>query len=174
MEAHDILRVGHISAAFGIKGWVKIHSDTSPRENILGYRPWFLQRNGCWEPVDVEEGSAHGKGVVARLRGVEDRNAAELLAGLEIGVPESCLPKLGRNEFYWRDLIGLSVVNTEGVLFGVVDHLVETGANDVMVVKPCPGSVDEARRLVPWVQGPVVKRVERDAKRIIVDWAQDW
>lgn len=174
MEGEEVLKVGHVSAAFGIKGWVKVHSDTAPRENILGYRPWLLRRNGGWEPVTVAEGSAHGKGVIVRFEGVTDRNRAELLAGLEIGIPLSSLPALDEGEYYWRDLTGLAVVNRQDVLLGVVDHLVETGANDVMVVVPCPGSVDDARRLVPWVRGPVVQRVDRDAKRIIVDWEQDW
>lgn len=122
----------------------------------------------------MAEGQAHGKGIVARLRGIEDRNAAELLAGLEIGVPASALPKPRRGEYYWRDLVGLRVENVEGLLLGVVDHLLETGANDVMVVRPCEGSVDEAQRLVPWVQGQVVQRVEPDAQRILVDWQADW
>lgn len=174
VDEHGILKVGHISAAFGIKGWVKVHSDTSPRENILGYRPWYLRRNNRWEQVEVAEGSPHGKGVVARLAGIEDRNAAELLAGLEIGIPEAALPRLGRNEYYWRDLIGLTVVTADGALLGVVDHLVETGANDVLVVKACPGSVDEAQRLLPWVKGQVIRSVDTDAKRIIVDWGLDW
>lgn len=174
MEQEDILRAGHIAAAFGIKGWVKVHSDTAPRENILGYRPWYLLRNGRWEQVEVAEGQAHGKGVIARLRGVEDRNAAELLAGLEIGIAASALPKPKRGEYYWRDLVGLEVVNAEGVLLGVVDHLLETGANDVMAVHPCAGSVDEARRLVPWVMGQVVQRVDLGARRILVDWQADW
>lgn len=175
MEPENILTVGHVSAAFGIKGWVKVHSDTSPRENILAYRPWFMRRPGSrWELVELEEGAPHGKGIIVRLSGVDDRNAAEALAGLEIGIPESSLPEPGRNEYYWRDLIGLSVVNGKGELLGVVENLVETGANDVLVVAPAPGSVDEQPRLVPWVQGPVVKRVERDSRRIIVDWEKDW
>lgn len=175
MAPDNILKVGHVSAAFGIKGWMKIHSDTSPRENILAYRPWFVRRPGkIWEPVDVEEGSPHGKGVIARLSGIVDRNAAEALAGLEIGIPEASLPELGRDEYYWHELIGLSVVNAQGQLLGVVGSLVETGANDVLVVEPCAGSVDDVPHLLPWVRGRVVKRVDREAKRIVVDWEQDW
>ncbi len=169
-----ILKAGRISAAFGIKGWVKVHSDTSPRENILDYLPWYLWRNGRWEQVEVLEGQSQGKGIIARLRGIDDRNAAEALAGIELGIEQACLPEPEEGEYYWRDLIGLQVVNTEGVLLGVVDHLLETGANDVIVVKPCEGSVDEAERLVPWVLGQVVQGVDPDGKRITVDWGVDY
>lgn len=172
--SEQVLKVGRVLTAFGIKGWVKIHSDTEPRENILAYRPWYLWRDNRWQAVEVVEGQAHGKGVVARLRGVDDRNAAELLRGVDIGIPVHSLPALSEGEFYWRDLIGLQVVNAEGILLGVVDHLLETGANDVMVVRPCEGSVDGEQRLVPWVLGQVVQRVEKDAKRIIVDWGVDY
>lgn len=174
MPSGNILKAGRILAAFGIKGWVKVHSDTAPRENLLEYSPWYLWRNGQWQVAEVAEGAHHSKGIVVRLRGVEDRNAAEALAGIDIGIAEESLPELEEDEFYWQDLIGLQVVNTEGVLLGVVDHLLETGANDVMVVKPCEGSVDEAQRLVPWVQGPVVLGVDLDAGRITVDWGVDY
>ncbi|MFZ5724145.1 MAG: ribosome maturation factor RimM [Pseudomonadota bacterium] len=170
----DVLKAGRFLGAFGIKGWVKVHSETAPKENILGYRPWYLLRGGRWQEVEVAEGAAHGKGLIVRLRGIEDRNGAEALDGVEIGIPVAALPKLKQGEFYWRDLIGLKVVNTEGVLLGVVDHLLETGANDVLVVLPCDGSVDDGRRLVPWVQGPVVQRVDADARVITVDWGTDW
>lgn len=170
----EILKAGRFLGAFGIKGWVKVHSDTSPEENILGYRPWYLLRGGQWQEVEVAEGALNSKGPVVRLRGMEDRNAAETLNGVEIGIPASALPKLRRNEFYWRDLIGLKVVNTQGVLLGVVDHLLETGANDVMIVAACEGSVDDAERLVPWVQGAVVQTVDKAAGVIRVDWDTDW
>lgn len=174
MDGESVLKAGRILAAFGIKGWVKVHSDTDPRENILDYAPWFLWQQGQWREVEVTEGQSHGKGIIARLRGVDDRNAAEALAGIDIGIPASSLPDLPEDEFYWRDLIGLQVFNLEGVLLGRVDHLIETGANDVMVVKPCPGSVDETVRMVPWAVGPVVQRVDRQAGRLLVEWGTDW
>lgn len=170
----QILKVGRLLAPFGIKGWIKVHSSTDPIENIFSYQPWHLWRNNQWLPVEVVEGQPHGKGFVVRLRGVDDRNAAELLGGVDIGVPADALPVLAEDEFYWRDLIGLQVVNGEGELLGVVEQLLETGANDVMVVKPCNGSLDGQQRLVPWVMGQVVQRVERDAKRIVVDWGADY
>lgn len=170
----EVLKVGRFLGAFGIKGWVKVHSDTAPRENILDYHPWYLLRGGQWQAVEVAEGALNNKGVVVRLRGMDDRNAAETLSGVEIGIAADALPALPEDEFYWRDLLGLRVVNTEGVLLGVVEQLVETGANDVMVVVPCPGSIDDGKRLVPWVLDEVVQQVDRDQHTITVDWATDW
>lgn len=170
----QVLKAGRILGAFGIKGWVKVWSDTDPAGNILGYAPWFLLRNGRWEPVEVLDGSPHGKGLVARLRGCDDRTAAEALAGLDIGIAGDSLPVLPEGEFYWQELTGMTVVTAEGVVLGVVDHLFSTGANDVMVVQPAPGSVDAQQRLLPWVQGQVVQQVDRAARRITVDWGVDW
>ncbi|MFZ5755338.1 MAG: ribosome maturation factor RimM [Pseudomonadota bacterium] len=170
----EILKAGRFLGAFGIKGWVKVYSDTAPRENILDYRPWYLLRGGRWQAVEVAEGAVNDKGVIVRLKGMDDRNAAETLSGIEIGIAAESLPALPQDEFYWRDLIGLRVVNAEGVLLGVVDSLLETGANDVMVVVACEGSIDDGKRLVPWVRGEVVQRVDAGARTITVDWGPDW
>lgn len=172
--SEGILRVGRMLSAFGIKGWVKVHSDTAPVENILDYQPWYLFRDGRWQAVEVLESAVHARGPVVRLRGIDDRDAAETLNGIGIGVAAACLPVLPEGEFYWQDLIGLTVVNMAGLVFGVVAELLETGANDVLVVKPCIGSMDQQQRLVPWVQGTVVQRVDLAAQRIEVDWEADY
>jgi 16S rRNA processing protein RimM len=174
LAGDGILTVGRILAPFGIKGWVKVFSETDPKENLLAYQPWRLRRQDRWEEVEVAESALHGKGLVVRLRGVNDRNGAEALAGLDIGVPEASLPAPEAGSYYWKDLVGLAVVNTGGVLLGRVERLFETGANDVMVVKPCPGSVDDEERLLPWVQGAVVKNVDMAAGTLTVDWEQDY
>lgn len=170
----EVLKVGKILGAFGIKGWVKVRSDTDPVGNLLDYSPWYLLRNGRWEAVEVAQGSVSAKGLVARLRGCEDRNMAETLAGIEVGIAADSLPALPAGEFYWHELTGFQVVNADGALLGVVDHLFATGANDVIAVKPCAGSVDAQERLVPWVRGAVVQQVERAQRRIVVDWGLDW
>ena len=170
----DVLKAGRFLGAFGIKGWVKVHSETSPKANILDYQPWYLLRGGKWQAVEVAEAAMHDKGPVVRLKGMDDRTAAEALSGVEIGIAAESLPALPEGEFYWRELIGLRVVTMEGILLGVVEQLLETGANDVMVVVPCEGSVDEEKRLLPWVQGPVVQRVDTVARVITVDWGTDW
>ena len=155
--------VGRVAGLFGVRGWIKVYWHTRPREAILNYRPWLIERNGVWQAFDVAEGRAHGKGIVARLSECNDRDAAAKLVGAEIAVSMSQLPTTGRNEYYWAELEGLRVVNVAGQDLGHVSHLFETGANDVLVVK------GERERLIPFVHA-VVQQVDREAGVIRVDW----
>ena len=105
----DMLVVGKITGCFGIKGWVKIYSYTDPPENFLGFEGWQVNRRGIFEPVEFDSGKPHGKGLVAHIKGVDERTAAESYTGLEISVPASELPPLESGDYYWRDLQGLQV-----------------------------------------------------------------
>lgn len=156
--------VGRVAAVFGVRGWVKVMSETEPRENILDYAPWYLARNGAWEPRELVEGRAHGKGVVARLDGCDDRDTAASLVGCDIAVPRERLPEPAPGEYYWTDLVGLAVRTVDGVELGRVDHLLETGANDVLVV------VGERERLIPLLFDQVVRQIDLQGGTITVDW----
>lgn len=164
MDERDWVQLGKISGLYGVRGWVKVYSFTGPRENILRYRRWFLTLNGKRTEVELETGRIHGKGIVARIRGVEDRDAAAAWLGAQISVPRSELPPNEEGEWYWTDLVGLEVVTTGGVSLGKVSALMETGANDVMVVE------GDRERLLPFITGQYVKRVDLDAGKIEVDW----
>jgi 16S rRNA processing protein RimM len=163
--------IGRIGGVYGVKGWVKIHSFTEPAENLLCYRGWKIRRRDRdpWESIDIDEGRRHGKGLIAHVAGIDDRDAAEALKGCEIAVPRIELPPLEGDEYYWHQLEGLEVVCGD-VLLGRVDHLLETGANDVLVVRGTADSIDDRERLIPWIRGQVVKRVDIDAGRIDVEW----
>ncbi len=171
----DLLPAGRITGCFGIKGWVKIEPYTDPAENFLGFGEWLLQRPAGPEPVEFDQGRRHGKGLVAHIRGVDDRTEAERYRGLVVAVPASRLPALAEGEYYWRELEGLQVWCREGgqgdaVYLGVVDHLLETGANDVLVVRPAEGSIDGREHLIPYLPGDVVTRVDTEAGVIEVNW----
>ena len=157
--------IGRIVGLFGVDGWVKVESYTEPRQRIFSYRPWWLKRAEATIEVDGARGRAHGKGIVAALPGVADRDAATGLIGAEIWIPRSALPKPKRGEYYWADLEGLDVVTGEGVPLGKVSHLFSTGANDVLVV-----SDGRRERLIPFVLERFVKQVDLDSARIVVDW----
>jgi 16S rRNA processing protein RimM len=167
-ENDNTVGVGKISGVFGVKGWVKIFSDTSPKENILNYSPWLLKKAGEVTSVEVVDGKLHGSGVIALIKGVNDRTQAEALLGSEILIRREQLPPPSEGEYYWADLIGLEVVTTEGVILGVVDSLFETGANDVLIVK------GERERAVPFIKDQVIVRIDREAGRITVDWDPDF
>jgi len=145
-----------------------VYSYTQPRENIIQYQPWQLSQGGDWQPRQVAEGQRHGKGVIVRLAGCEDRDQAMLLMGTEIGIRRDQLPAPGPGEYYWSDLQGLEVVTEKGESLGRVDRLIETGANDVLVVK------GDRERLIPFVLHQVVTRVDLDAGTIQVDWDKDF
>ena len=165
MSAQQYVVVGEVSGVFGIKGWIKVYSFTEPRENILTYSPWILRKGSELKSVEVLEGNLQGKAVVACLAGVTDRDVAASLGGYEIVIDSTMLPEPEEGEYYWRDLIGLQVETEQGVALGVVDYLLETGANDVLVVKE-----GEKERLIPFLQGSFVKNINLAARVMIVDW----
>ncbi|MDX9873486.1 MAG: ribosome maturation factor RimM [Spongiibacteraceae bacterium] len=168
------LVVGRLAGSYGVKGWAKVYSFTEPMENLLEYRQLYLQRAGRWQPVAVEDGRPHGKGLIIKLEGVESPEAARALSNCELAVEQGALPELEEGEFYWYQLVGLQVVIERAgeapLLIGVVDHLLETGANDVLVVKPCEGSIDQRERLLPYLPGDVVRQVDLDNGVLTVDW----
>lgn len=164
-----LIVVGRVAGLFGVRGWLKIVSYTAPVENILHYRPWYLRAVGAatdapWVEQAVAEARHQGKGVVVRFDAHHDRDAAQRVLGAEIAVSRDQLPALDEGEYYWADLVGLKVVTLDGVALGVVDHLMETGANDVLVVK------GERERLIPYIPGEVVREVDRAQAVLRVDW----
>jgi 16S rRNA processing protein RimM len=158
------VEIGRICGVHGIHGSVRVYSYTEPRSNILLYNPWLLCHAGRWYRVTVANGERHGKGIIARLRGCDERNRALLLIGARIAIERAQLAELEPGEYYWMDLLGLNVVNREGTELGVVDHLLETGAHDVLVVR------GERERLIPFVTEAVVVDINLGAGYIRVDW----
>ena len=165
--------VGKVSGLFGVKGWVKIFSNTQPRENILTYSPWFLKRDGQWQEFKLVAGKPHGKGVIAQLSGCHDRDIAAELIGSEIAIKREQLPEAAMGEYYWSDLKGLTVMNIEGIELGKVDSMLETGANDVMIVHGV-GDKGKRERLIPFVTEEVVHEVNLAKGFITVDWDADF
>ncbi len=159
--------MGRIAGPFGILGWVKVQPFTEEVGGLLDFPVWYLGRGEQWREIKVLEMEAHHQTLVARLDGCNDRDAAAALKGLEIAVPRVALPEAAENEYYWSDLIGLEVVNVQGEVLGKVTELLETGANDVMVV------VGERERLLPFI-APVILKVDLAAGRIDVDWGADY
>ncbi|MGR8930413.1 MAG: ribosome maturation factor RimM [Gammaproteobacteria bacterium] len=169
MPNDDYLNAGEISGVFGVKGWVKVFSFTEPRENILRYSPWFVQKNNQTREIKVISGQRHGNAVVAELDGIADRDTALALMGARILIRKSQLPKPKQGEYYWSDLVGLRVENEAGQKLGVIDHLLETGANDVLVVRE-----GENERLIPFLQPQTILKIDLDAGLMIVDWDPDF
>lgn len=179
----DLVVVGKITTVYGVKGWVKVHSFTDPMENILGYKECFLNRSGVWQPLEFAETKRHGKGLIAFIDGVENREQARLYCQSDIAIAATALPELPAEDYYWHQLEGLQVVTIdtatteqggEPVLLGKVHQVMETGANDVVIVRKCQGSLDANERLIPWLPDQVIKSVDLAAGVITVDWPADF
>lgn len=172
METADAERrivVGRVLGAYGVRGWLKIKSFTEPFDNLLRYRPWWLEQDGVWRECRVISARPQSGSIVAQLHGVDVREAAMAMAGASIAVARDALPRLKRGEYYWTDLIGLRVSNRDGVYLGTVKQLLETGANDVLVLED-----GETERLVPYVLDQYVLDIDLAGGQMLVDWDADF
>ena len=160
---------GKVVGAQGLQGWVKVQTFTEYLDSLLDYDTWYVGNEQAWRPLEVLEANVHGgKVLIAKLQGIVDRTAAEKCKGLLIAVPRDSLPQQPEDEYYWSDLIGLLVENLAGESFGIVDSLLETGANDVLVVKGAGGET-----LMPFIAS-VIQQVDLKNKKILVDWQADY
>lgn len=160
--------LGRVSGLFGVQGWVKIYSYTDPREALLDYADWMVEQDGQWRSIAVAESKPHGKTLIARFDGIDNRDDAAGLVEARIGVERDGLPATGKDEYYWSDLEGLAVAREDGTPIGTVAYLLETGANDVLVVRH-----GDKETLIPFVTGDVVKDVDLASGVIRVDWEWD-
>jgi 16S rRNA processing protein RimM len=170
--------LGRISAPFGIQGWVKIHLFGGDPQTLVGMPKWWLNRDPDsregWEALELHESREQGGLLIARLQGVVDRTSALALKGLYIGAPRDLLPMPAEGEFYWGDLIGLTVITEQGEQLGKVSGLIESGAHDVLVVRHEQSGDESCReRLLPFVAN-VIRQVDVAGRVIRVDWGADW
>ena len=183
-ESKELHILGKISGYYGVKGWVKIYSYTQPRENIVCYEALKVKLHNHsaseWQDIQLDNGKVHGKGVVAHFVGYDNRDTAARLIGAELAVYRSEFKPTVKDEYYWTDLIELMVINLEGVQLGRVERLIETAANDVIVVKPTQldtnkvNTSNQIEVLIPFVLDYYVKKVDLEAGKILVDWPVAW
>lgn len=166
-KADRMVVLGRITGVFGVQGWVKIRSFTSPPDNLLDYEEWRLGQRGEWTEAQWVEGRLANQTVLARFEGFTDRDQAQLLVGSEIGVWRSAMPPPAPGEYYWEDLTGLDAYSPAGERLGRVDHFQETAVHPLMVIR------GEREYLVPLVKQRLLK-VDLDAGRLTVDWDPDW
>jgi 16S rRNA processing protein RimM len=166
-EADNLVIMGRIVAPYGVLGWLKVLPDTELIDGLLEYNAWQIGKNNDWREIKLKSGKVHNDVLVVKLEGIDDRDAAFACKGQLVAVPREALPELDDGEVYWSDLIGLAVNNQQGVDFGKVIDVFETGANDVIVVK---GDVE---RLIPYTEQTVVK-VDVEQQTMLVDWDEDY
>ncbi|VAW74879.1 16S rRNA processing protein RimM [hydrothermal vent metagenome] len=171
-ESEKLIVVGRLCGVFGVKGWLKVYSFTEQQLQILEYKPWYLKRGDCLQQFDLIESRKHGKGIVVQLKGIHSRDIAAEWVNAEIMIDSEQLPKLPEGEFYWADLTGLKVLDLSGVLLGIVVDFMQTGANDVLVLKVPSSEQNEGSQevLIPYLMDQVIKKVDLEQQEIIVDW----
>ena len=164
---NSVVVMGRIGAPFGVRGWVWILADTDTPDSLFNYPDWLIGGDKGWQTVKVTTLELRPNGLVAQLEGIDDRDQVSRLRGQYVAVPRAQLPPTGDDEYYWNDLIGLSVINREGQVLGTVDNLLESSANDILVVK------GERERLIPFVAA-IVDGVDLSERAIKVDWGLDY
>ena len=164
----DLVEMGYVTGAFGVRGWVKIQTHTSSLDALFDYSHWWLKKQQGWKAYHLMEGAIHTKALIAKFEGIDDRDSAELLRGSKIAISRALMPEPEEDSYYWTDLIGLTVVNKLQAPLGKVVRLLETGSNDVLVVED---KGDE--HLIPFV-GAIVHKVDLLARIIEVDWDVDY
>jgi 16S rRNA processing protein RimM len=152
-----------------VKGWVKLHSYTNPIENLLDYLPWYITKAKQELCIEKIVGKRHGKLLIVHFDSCNSPEEAKEYTNLDIAVDRSQLPVLSKEEYYWVDLIGLVVLNQEGITLGTVERLFETGSNDVLIVKEENGK----ERYIPYTDD-VVQKVDLAEKKLLVDWDEDF
>lgn len=166
-EAEGFVQIGEVHGVFGVKGGLKIRSLSRPPDGIFEYKVWHLGKHGMDVEFSVKSYRAAGDNFIVQLAGVTNREQAEALVGMRLGVPAAQLPATEPGVYYWRDLIGLKVFNVDGIEFGAVIKLSETGSADVLVVD------GDRQRFIPFVMARYVQSVDLSARKIIVDWHPD-
>lgn len=159
--------MGRVAAPFGVKGWVKIQPFTAEPDALCAYDRWWVQEGADWREVEVLESAGHTACVVAKLNGIETREQAAVLRSREVAVPRDALPAASDDEYYWVDLIGMSVRNLADEALGRVESMMDNGAQSVLVVR------GEREHLIPFVEH-YVRNVDRSTGRIVVDWGLDY
>lgn len=165
-SAHDqYITIAKIGAPYGVRGWLKVQTFTDSIENAVNYRPWFVtDAKGQWSILAVEQVDYQSERLLIKIQGIDTPEAARCYTGKLLHIPRNKLPVLQENEYYWSDLEGLTVIDQHGDVLGKVSFLLETGSNDVLVVK---GSKQIA---VPYLPGQVIKSVSLDTREIHVEW----
>ena len=172
MNKPRAIEVGRLGAAHGVRGWLRVQSYTDPPQRLFEWSTWQLQAQskdkiGAIREVKLLEARPQGNGWIARLQGVEERDAASRLTGQMILVEYEALPPTEGREHYRDDLVGFEVKNLDGVLLGAVDHYIDTPGNTVMVIQ------GEREHLVP-VTREHLRSVDKDARSLVVDWPEDF
>lgn len=173
IDTENLVKIAMLKKPYGIKGWLWVFSDTDDRAGIFQMQPWLMKTATGFKPLTVKNWRTQGQGLVACFEEIADRNVAETMNGTTIWVHKDSFPALDDDEYYWSDLVGLTVINEEDQVLGVIDEMFETGAHEIISVAPSSDSIDGEARLIPW-HSDIVLAVDLNAKTMRVAWGADY
>jgi 16S rRNA processing protein RimM len=171
-DAKDLVVMGRIVAPYGVFGWLKIIPDTELFDTLLDYKTWWIGKDSQWRELKLETAKVHNDVLLVKLQGIEERDGAFACKGKLVAVPRASLPELSNEEYYWSDLIGLDVKNLQDVDFGKITDVLETGANDVIVVSGQDAN-GMRERLIPFTAQTILE-VSLERQSMLVDWDEDF
>lgn len=172
-KEQNLIQIATLKKPYGIKGWLWVFSHMDNHTDIFALKNWQMKTAIGFKPLTVTNWRQQGSGLVASFKEIADRNIAETMNGVSIWVDKTSLPALAEDEYYWSDLEGLTVINQQGENLGVIDVMFETGAHEIMDVKPTKDSIDNEKRLIPWHTDTVLN-VDLEAATILVAWEKDY
>ena len=171
---HKKVVLGQLGKLHGIKGWLRLSSFTNPTENIFEYPTLLAEIDNRWQVLEIDEYRQQSNGFVVHIKGYDEPEIARQLSGVRLAINSQLLPKLDEDSYYWYELEGMKVVNLQCENFGQVSSLLETGANDVLVVKPTADSIDARERLIPYIADSVIDHIDSGERFIKVNWEADY
>lgn len=166
--SQHLIAMGYIKGVFGIKGWLRVKTDTEYADGLLDYEHWYLSKDGEILQVTVESGKVIGDELQVKFTHIHDREAAALLRGYTVEIPREAFSPVEADEYYWVDLIGMSVINVDGEALGIITNLMQTGAHDVLVVEG-----DYGQKLIPFV-AHYIESVDKETRIVVTDWGIDY
>lgn len=172
-DVTNLIKIATLKKPYGIKGWLWVFSDMDNRADIFDMSPWWIKTALGFKPLTPQQWHKQGQGLVASFKEVPDRNVAETMSGVTVWVDKGQLPALADDEYYWSDLVGLTVINEQKETLGVIKEMFETGAHEIISVKPTKESIDDQARLIPWHKD-VVLQIDLSQKIILVAWERDY
>lgn len=172
-KMEHLIHIATLKKPYGIKGWLWVFSHTDNHADIFAMSPWWLKTAAGLKPLTPTQWRQQGQGLVASFKEIGDRNVAETMNGATVWVEKSNLPALGEDEYYWSDLLGLTVINEQNETLGVIKELFETGAHEIVSVKPTKDSIDDEARLIPWHKD-VVLHIDLLQQTMLVAWQRDY
>lgn len=167
-KPNNTVIMGRFGSAYGVRGWLKVISFTDPIDNLLDHKTWQIEHKHLWQPITIQDGKRHGEFLVVKIEGCDDRDQARVYTNDLIAVSRDELTPLKQGEYYWTDLIGLRVINEKDIDLGKIDHLIETGSNDVMIIKDA-----HKERWLPYIDD-VVKSIDLEKKEMRVEWDEEF